>query len=159
MSTEKFVARSAVFVALRNGRGEVLLHRRANTGYMDGYYDLPSGHVERGERLLDAAVRELMEETGIKVVESALTLWHINQFNANGEAYYNFFFVTNDWVGEPAIMERDKCDDMGFYGLDALPPLTAGSHTALPLLDKTPVTYGFIDQAAYDSILRITASA
>lgn len=151
--SDKFLSRSAVFVVLRDDEDKILLHRRANTGYMDGRYDLPSGHVERGESLLAAAVRELQEETGITVAETNLRLWHINQFSANDEDYYNFFFVVDDWRGEPHIMETDKCDDMQFFDLDALPKMTAGTHVSLEHLHENgTVTFGFIDQATYDAI-------
>jgi 8-oxo-dGTP diphosphatase len=149
---ERFVARSAVFIALRNTDGAVLLHRRANTGFMDGRYDLPSGHVEKNEPVLRTAVRELKEEAGIAVDESDLRLWHVNQFAANDQYYYNFFFVVEAWKGVPAIMEPEKCDDMQFFALDSLPKLTAGSHVALQQLDKGHVTFGYIDQAVFDEI-------
>lgn len=149
---DRFMSRSAVFVALRDADGSVLLHRRANTGYMDGRYDLPSGHVEKDEPVLKAAVRELEEEAGITVAESDLRLWHVNQFAANGEYYYNFFFVVDAWKGVPSIMEPEKCDDMQFFALDSLPKLTAGSHVALQHLDKDHVTFGYIDQPTFESI-------
>jgi 8-oxo-dGTP diphosphatase len=152
VSGDRFLACSAVFVALQDKDGRVLLHRRANTGYMDRRYDLPSGHVERGESLLHAAVRELREETGVTVDETDLKLWHINQFAANNEDYYNFFFVANAWQGEPKIMEAEKCDDMQFFALDDLPKMTAGTHLAVNDLGKSGVTFGFIDQPTYDEI-------
>jgi 8-oxo-dGTP pyrophosphatase MutT (NUDIX family) len=119
---------------------------------MDGRYDLPSGHVEQGEALLHAAVRELQEEAGITVGESGLKLWHINQFSANNENYYNFFFFVDEWDGEPRIMEPEKCDDMRFFAPDALPKMTAGTHVAVEHLGKPEVSFGFIDQARYDEI-------
>lgn len=152
MSGPRFLAKSAVFIALRDKTGRVLLHRRYNTGYMDGRYDLPSGHVEQGESVLQAAVRELQEETGTKVKQKDLKLWHINQFSANEQEYYNFFFTADSWQGEPTIMEKNKCDDMQFFPLANLPKLTAGSHVALADLDDKKVSFGFIDQATYDEI-------
>ena len=52
--------------------GEVLMMRRAGTGFFDGLYSLPGGHVEPGESLRAAAVRELSEETGVRVRPDAL---------------------------------------------------------------------------------------
>jgi mutator protein MutT len=148
---DRFVARSAVFVAALQG-GKVLLHRRCNTGYMDGRYDLPSGHVERGEALLDAATRELQEETGLTAKPTDLKLWHINQFSANNQEYYNFFFIAGTWQGEPVIMEHDKCDDMGFFPLEHLPKLTPGSQVALADIHEHKVTFGLIDQSLFDKL-------
>ena len=45
--------------------GRVLLMRRAGTGFFDGFYSLPGGHVEEGESLRATAVREMREELGI----------------------------------------------------------------------------------------------
>ena len=42
--------------------GKYLFVKRKNTAWMDGYYGLPSGKVERGEGFLEAAVREAKEE-------------------------------------------------------------------------------------------------
>lgn len=150
--SERFVARSAIFVALLDKEGKVLLQRRAHTGFMDGRYDLPSGHVEKDEPLLEAAVRELKEETDITVRPEDLRLWHVNQFAANDQYYYNFFFVANTWQGEPKITEPNKHDDLQFFALDALPKMTAGTHVAIPDITSEQVTFGYIDKAAFEEI-------
>lgn len=48
----------------------LLVQRRQNPG--KGLLALPGGHIERKETALDACIRELKEETGIKVPEPAL---------------------------------------------------------------------------------------
>lgn len=116
----KTLFHSAVFMIVRDEVGRVLLHRRANTGFMDSYYDFPSGHVEQGESFTAAAVRELREETGLTAIESDLSLRHINQ-NYFDHPYINIIFDLKTWHGTPTIMEPDKCDDMQFFALDALP--------------------------------------
>ncbi len=54
----------------------VLLARRKNTGYADGMYSLVAGHVESGETLTVAMIREAREEAGISIEASELTLAH-----------------------------------------------------------------------------------
>lgn len=119
-SMSKVLFRSAVFMIVRDESGRVLLHRRTNTGYMDGYYDFPSGHVEHGESFAEAAVRELREETGVVVSESDISLYHINQ-NYLDQPYINIYFMVDTWQGTPAILEPNKCDDMQFFDADMLP--------------------------------------
>lgn len=48
--------------------GRVLLVKRARQP-LQGYWSLPGGHVEGGELLAEAAVREVREETGITIDE------------------------------------------------------------------------------------------
>lgn len=53
----------------KTGAKEILLALRKNTGYRDGKYELPGGHVEEGEDLMQAMVREAKEELMIEVKE------------------------------------------------------------------------------------------
>ena len=58
--------RIGVFILLRK-EGKILLIRRKGTGYRDGWYSMPSGHLEKGEAISAAAVREAREEVGIRI--------------------------------------------------------------------------------------------
>lgn len=120
MSEERATFRAAVFVVVRDSEGRVLLQRRAGTGFMDGYYDFPSGHVDVGESFTESAVRELTEETDLTVSESDLKVLHINQ-NYLDNPYINIVFIAKKWNGVPKIMEEDKCDAQHFFAVDALP--------------------------------------
>ena len=51
-------------VAAFNAAGELLFGRRRD----DGHFTLPGGHMEEGEAPDHAAVRELIEETGLKPI-------------------------------------------------------------------------------------------
>ena len=49
--------------AVFNDKGEVLMIQRR------GYWDMAKGHIEKGETKSETAVREVMEETGMKNIE------------------------------------------------------------------------------------------
>lgn len=55
----------AVFLLLIKNN-KVLLLKRQNTGYADGKYSLVSGHVDKGETMQEAIIREAKEEAGIR---------------------------------------------------------------------------------------------
>jgi ADP-ribose pyrophosphatase YjhB (NUDIX family) len=69
-ATPQRYPRAAVSVAVFRGE-DVLLVRRGKGAY-EGFWSLPGGAIELGEDALDAARRELREETGL--LASALTL-------------------------------------------------------------------------------------
>jgi ADP-ribose pyrophosphatase YjhB (NUDIX family) len=54
--------------------GELLMIRRGH-GPAAGTWSLPGGHVEPGELLAEAVVREVLEETGLECVCDSLVGW------------------------------------------------------------------------------------
>jgi len=78
-------------VIVRNEKGEILLQQRAD----NGKWGLPGGCQELGENLKTTAVRELYEETGIKIKEEDLTLIDTlsgeerRRIYPNGDIVYN----------------------------------------------------------------------
>ena len=101
-----------------NAAGELLLLRRANTGFMDGHYALPGGHRQTGEQTVAAAVRECREEARVEVAD----IKPIVVMPYDGGV--DFIFDATRWSGTPGIGEPDKCDDLLFAPTDALPSPT-----------------------------------
>ena len=50
-------------------RGGKLLLGKRKSSYQDGAWGLPGGHLEHGESMIDCGIREVEEETGIKVTD------------------------------------------------------------------------------------------
>lgn len=104
---------------------QVLLSRRFNTGYHDGDYSVPAGHVDKGENATQAMLRETVEEIGIKISPKDLkfsTVMH--RYSDDGSERIDFFFSCKTWTGTEKICEPDKCDDLKWVPLDDLPANT-----------------------------------
>ena len=144
---------------LRDGEHgtEVLLQLRRNTGYMDGHWAAAAaGHVEKGETAYDAARREAVEEIDVTDVE--LEFVTSMQRTRGGEPIderVDFFFTARSWVGEPRIVEPEKCADLRWCALDDLPhpvvPHELSVLEALRLGTTVPYsTFGFAPGGADD---------
>ena len=73
---KRFKIIPTVYLVLRRGR-HILLARRCNTGFHDGEYSLPAGHLDGHETLVQAVVREAKEEIGIQLNRNRLRLGHV----------------------------------------------------------------------------------
>ena len=99
---------------------KILLLRRFNTGYEDGNYSIVAGHVDAGETVTQAAVREAQEEAGVMLQPKNLQVVHIMNRKSNDERV-DFFVVVMAWEGEIQNREPEKCDDLSWFSLEALP--------------------------------------
>jgi len=113
-----------VFAFLIDEQDRVYLQRRYNTGYLDGYYEPPAGKIDEGEFPPQAACREALEEAGVTINPKDLELFHSYMNLSHGNPWLGLMFRTRIWGGAPHIQEPEKCDDAGFFSLDALPKLT-----------------------------------
>ncbi|MFB7851336.1 trifunctional class I SAM-dependent methyltransferase/NUDIX hydrolase/VOC family protein [Streptomyces sp. NPDC056053] len=111
-----------VHLILRRG-SEVLLARRANTGYADGLFNGPSGHVEDGEDVREAMIREAAEEIGLELGPDELRVALVMQHRGPGGAPRTgwFFEAEYDPGREPHNREPDKCSELRWFPLDDLP--------------------------------------
>jgi len=118
----------------------ILLSRRYNTGYEDGNYNLPAGHVERGETCTYALVREVKEEIGIVLMPQDVRVVHVMHRKSGNDALgerMDIFYVAKRWSGEIINEEPNKCDDISWFSLSNLPKnLTPYIRQALEHMQK-----------------------
>lgn len=120
---QKHTAIPAAFVILEREDGKILFLRRHETGYMDGHLQMPSGHIEAHELPSAGALRETLEEVGVAIKPENLELAHISYRAKVGEHVdrVDFFFRTKIWAGEPVNAEPNRCSELVWASLDALP--------------------------------------
>jgi 8-oxo-dGTP diphosphatase len=115
--------------------GQVLLARRYQTGYMDGHYSVPAGHLDGGETVTQAAIREAREETGLELSPVDISFACVLH-RCEDEERVDFFVRVARWQGEPLNTEPHKCDDLRWFKLNHLPEnlipyVRQGLHNAL----------------------------
>lgn len=99
---------------------QILLLRRFNTGFRDGEYSVPAGHLDGGETVMDAAVREAQEEVGIQIEVDDMTFSSV-MHRIEDDERVDFFVNVHKWQGELFNAEPDKCDDLRWVDIDTLP--------------------------------------
>jgi ADP-ribose pyrophosphatase YjhB (NUDIX family) len=117
-------AKFPVTVHLLFLRGDqILLLRRFNTGYADGQYSVPAGHLDGGETVMAAGAREAQEETGLHLELEELVFSSV-MHRMEEEERVDFFVRVQQWQGEPVNAEPDKCDELRWVNVNELPDNT-----------------------------------
>lgn len=128
MTTYKPVAFGCGVACIVVRWGTVLLGRRVNTTFA-GQWAHPGGHVELGESAEEAAVRELLEETGL-VGDGA-------QAHAPTITYLNkpFVGIPVTFLQAKGTLQPDhKFDALQFFDFDHLPePLFEPTRLHMPI--------------------------
>jgi 8-oxo-dGTP pyrophosphatase MutT (NUDIX family) len=118
----KLQSNIAVYLLLKRG-DEILLSLRQNTGYRDGNWSVVAGHVEEGESIVDAIIRETKEEADIVIKHDDLEVAHV-MYYCDDYPYINFFITCERFSGEIRNAEPHKCGGLNFFRENDLPPNT-----------------------------------
>lgn len=108
-----------VAAALINPAGRVLLQQRPAHKHHGGLWEFPGGKIEPGERTSSALVRELAEELGLDVFETALRC-AARAVDAKG-ALSITLFTCRDWHGAPRCLDAQALDWFDLTDLAGLP--------------------------------------
>ena len=105
----------------RDGR-ILMLRRAAEAAYAAGLLCPPSGHVEAGETVSDAAIRETAEETGVRLrPDQVRCVTVVHHRGPCGQARIGWFFAAEPgWRGEP--VNREPAKHAGLAWIDPAEP-------------------------------------
>jgi len=119
---ERFKLITSVYLLLIKNK-RILLSRRYNTGYEDGNYSLPAGHLDDNESVTNALLREVKEEIDITLNPKHIKLVHIMHRKEN-DIRVDLFFTAKSYQGKITNTEPEKCDDLQWFPLNQLPKNT-----------------------------------
>lgn len=104
----------------------ILLGKRINS-FGSGSFGMPGGRVNVGEKLEDAGIRELAEETGLE----ADKLQYVGVVRENQGNYDFIHFIFQSLIeGDPKVLEPDKCEEWIWFPKDGLPENILRGHRA-----------------------------
>jgi ADP-ribose pyrophosphatase YjhB (NUDIX family) len=110
---------------LAERRGRLLLVRRNHEPKL-GEWSFPSGYVDAGEALEDAAIREAKEETGLDVRIERL----LSAYSAPGERVVFLAYAARVAAGGRIVVGAE-CQEVRFFPPSALPPLAFAHDAAI----------------------------
>ena len=94
----------------------ILFGLRRNTGFSDGMYHLPAGHLEDEETISAGAIREAKEELGIDI-HPPICSWSTASALRQAVA----LFEVRKWSGDLVNAEPHKCESLDWIPADRLP--------------------------------------
>ena len=115
---------AAVIVHDEATRRVALVRRGPAAKFAQGRWDLPVGKSNLGESILETAVRELREETGLRVDTRDLTLAHVIHGARGVEApdgFVTVVFAATSWSGELINAEPEKHSDVAWVEVSGIP--------------------------------------
>lgn len=116
----------AVYAIIVNEKQEILLLKRQNTGYFDGWYSFPAWHIEDGEFSSQALAHELLEEIGITIDTSNIKPFHMMHRIASDRQYIDIGYKITEREGNITNNEPEKCEKIERFSRDNIPDYMGG---------------------------------
>ena len=118
MAKPEFYA--AAYMIIENELWEFLFMKRTNTGFRDWAFQIPAGHIEWEESMINCAIRESKEELNIDILEENCEVVHISHRASLQEnvldrrVYFDVYVKVKKYSWKLKINEPEKCSELKF---------------------------------------------
>lgn len=101
--------------------GKVLIGKRI--GKFVPEYSIPGGSLEAGETFEEGACREMKEETGVIIKNPTVVSIsnNLETYKKTGKHYISVNLLVKKFIGEPKVLEKDKCEKYIWCDPDDVP--------------------------------------
>lgn len=108
-------------VIIQNSENKILIGKRK--GSHSPYYSIPGGHLENGESFEEAAIREVFEETSLRIKNPKVVnvTNNLRTYKEENKHYISVNLFVNQFEGECKLMEPDKCDGWMWCAIEEIP--------------------------------------
>ena len=96
----------AVRAIITNSKGEVLIVKRANTSYGEGFWNLPGGKIDFGETAEEAIIKEIFEETNLNCKSTKFLFYMDNLPDKNTDLHFVSLFFKCECSGKIELNEE-----------------------------------------------------
>lgn len=108
MKVDKPIRKAVRCYLIKDNKVVVTKYKQGNK--KEGYYDIPGGKIEKGEKTEETAIREMEEETGLKVKNLK---YKGNMIIEYPNRIFDFdVFITNESEGKPQEFEENTSEWM-----------------------------------------------
>lgn len=122
---------------------DILVEHKVNSSYTGVTF--PGGHIEEGESLTNAIVREVYEETGLKI-KNPVMCGIYDWIKEDGTRYFVFLYHANDFTGE--LHSSDEGEVEWINKTDFLSqPLAHGMEAVFEIINNEQISECFFEIA------------
>lgn len=118
---DKNLLHNEIAVFIMNAKGETLLQKRsASKRFHPNKWGLCAGHVDAGESLENAALREIKEEVGLDITENELKPFAEREFyisDINSHVTY-FYYIVSNLKEEDFVIQKEELSEVKWFSLD-----------------------------------------
>jgi len=132
-------------IVIENQSGQILLQKRADFGV----WGLPGGGPDEGESLQETIIREVAEETGLRISDlhpfgfsSDPSVETITYPNGDQCQIFSLMFWTRSFEGEPKVAD-DESLQVDWFATDALPQMLPNMRRSVEAFERYRATSEF----------------
>jgi len=137
LGQEKFIHPGARII-IENKEGEILIIERVDNGKIG----IPAGAIEENETIEACIIREVKEETGLKLIDlevigisSNPDRESVEYPNGDKIQYFTVEFYSNNWEGTIKIEDKNEVKNAKFVSIDIIEQLPKNELSAFESLN------------------------